>query len=304
MLIALSRRYFGVAISAQDPAINYASYKHLGLYCPFCKAPVFFVVGSQRKPHSRQTKKGKTTVKASTVQSHFAHFGEGEDNYPQACEIRSKRLKRQQIAEFNGQARDQRLKNLWVHFDRLLALSVSPGGSRPAPVNQYQQYCTDILGIENASAIVATTEKYLRSSTKEFKQKCDDLLDNLIVRAGNPLTSVGLVLSDPEFFDSPPKELSNMDVWLLQIVPDAQKTLIEEAIDFLLFNRNQLLLEEQIFIILYSVIAGVGRRIEEARVSLPTSFLIQETIGTLVTSLTLCRWAENFAKLEKKDGFS
>jgi hypothetical protein len=73
MHFAKSLRYGGVFVEAKK--CDRDSYLKLGLLCPVCNSPVFYVGEQSRAEHFRKTPKGeKTPVKSTFVEAFFSHF--------------------------------------------------------------------------------------------------------------------------------------------------------------------------------------------------------------------------------------
>ncbi len=109
MLVACSLRYGGMLVSSED--CNHQSYLSLGLVCPNCQKPIFYVEGFDRKNSFRKDKEGrKHFVKGSKIPAHFRHFKEVPNELIEQCEARVKSITKKQVKDSQAKFRRQRKK--------------------------------------------------------------------------------------------------------------------------------------------------------------------------------------------------
>jgi hypothetical protein len=124
MHFAKSLRYGGVFVEAKK--CDRDSYLKLGLLCPVCNSPVFYVGEQSRAEHFRKTPKGgKTPIKSTFVEAFFSHFEADKNSTlcaarsnPSAAKPTTKQA-REAISNFKKQSL-QMFKN---HFMAMVASS-------------------------------------------------------------------------------------------------------------------------------------------------------------------------------------
>lgn len=123
MLVAKSLRYGGIYVDAKK--CDRESYIRLGLLCPVCSSPVFYVGSQNRKPHTRKSKESIVQVKASTVEAFFSHFEADKNSL--LCEARTNPSRanptKKQVTEGEKNFQKQSLKIFQAHFLSMLTTS-------------------------------------------------------------------------------------------------------------------------------------------------------------------------------------
>jgi hypothetical protein len=166
---------------------NYESYKKLGLICPFCKNGVYVVAETTRDAHQRILKSGKIVkVPMQIVSGHFAHFvGVSEQ-----CEVRSKKIRSEQLQQWNNKSKQQREKIMQRKLWSMLCTSPLFSESRKVENRIPNPYHTSM------SAILDVLVSYLLAGllhveTNELSHSMEDYLtEHFEDLASNPLTSV------------------------------------------------------------------------------------------------------------------
>jgi hypothetical protein len=117
-------KYGGLFVEADDPKINYDSFKDLGLICPICKATVFWNRGSQRGTHERKKTNGQSIkVKGSSVAPFFSHHPATNAAEAAACEARMAKLSDGVRQQIEAKARNQRQKVFRTKLWRIINTS-------------------------------------------------------------------------------------------------------------------------------------------------------------------------------------
>ena len=123
MQYAKSMRYGGVFVEAHK--CDRESYLKLGLLCPVCNAPVFYVSGKQIPDHERKVKDKIIPVKGSKVDAFFSHFE--ADKYSEMCKAKEKPSiaapTRKDVVDAKNNLQKQSLKLFNAHFFDILKTS-------------------------------------------------------------------------------------------------------------------------------------------------------------------------------------
>jgi hypothetical protein len=116
-------KYGGLLVNADDPRINYDSFKDLGLICPCCKNTVFLKASAERSGHKRKVGDRVVEVKSALIGRHFAHHKNTHPAQVFNCETKMAKLSAVDRKDIERIARNQRANIFRAKFWRIVKTS-------------------------------------------------------------------------------------------------------------------------------------------------------------------------------------
>lgn len=246
MLTCSSLRYAGLLVEAKD--CDRDSYVNLGLVCPYCSAPLFWVAPGHKEASFRRLESGKKVlVKEHDIPAHFSHFKDVSQKQVEVCESRAKSVKKKDITSSRASLKrqrkkifDERIKNLFLFNQRL-------AGFEYINFLGHEDYLNSLSTNLDQEQKELLWKKQLRGLAIKFKGS-KNRLKTLLNKELRVLESNNFKLLDKVkncTVDAGLDYLSNAIEWKLH------KQICQEVFDYLFSSVNYEILAELIWFNLY-----------------------------------------------------